>query len=489
MAENRLIVRSGSLAELRTETFASGQVPIHPANLIHHYIRLDIDHEVEFAETKEAALRYLRAVAEAASIVHQLVKQPEFGGLVLEAQGSTIHSGIPHNGRYRDTAIAFATAVHYFFEQQLTTHSCVNGWRFTSDVGQTLVIAGRGVHGDHSLVSIGNAANHPAKHLYQQLYIEEEKRRLKRYHLGVRNPDTEQWEYGDLRQASVSKAETRLYDDLKAAIEYDVTLMRSDERGASLVTAAAQPIPPAGSPNAPNASRPAQHHGWVMRADLDGFTAQVETCFDQPDRLNEMALWFADVMDSAASFVEVHVESMVQLPWAGDNFTVAVIFEGKDEYDEARPDRLVNHILDFDDETREGTGENRWAYGVCGGDVHGNAVGNVFIGSVEFENTRFLIGAGAGFARSLQAFADIKPAGGKIEILEQDYQILTDQYKQRFGPVKKVDGSISSLFKEGVVLPLNETRDAIATTDRSIDVQVAPAVTAPLLVKPYAERH
>lgn len=489
MAKIRTAVRTESFSGLRTERYASGQVPIHHVNLVHCYVRLDLDHEVECAGTKEDALRYLNAVADASTIVHQVAGQPEFAGLLLEAQGATIHAGIPNQGNYRETAVAFAAAVHCVLGQRMAAHPCVKGWRMATDAGQTLVIVSPDVHGDHSLVSIGNAANRPAKHLYQQLSVPEEVRQLKKYRLAVRTFGADQWEHIDLQHIPVSRTVALQYENLKSKIEYRVQLSRSGESERAGIAAQAQPVVPAGDPDAPTATRPAQHHGWVMRADLDGFTAQVEVCFDQTDRLNEMALWFADLMDSAASFVNLHAESMVQLPWAGDNFTVAVVYENKDQYNKARAERLVNHALDFDDETREMLGDKRWAYGVCGGEVHGNAVGNVFIGSVEFDGIRFLLGAGVGFARSLQAFADIKPAGGMIEIMGDDYQLLADLYKPGFGPAKKTDESVSSLFKEGSVSALGDARDDEATSDRSIKVQTAPTVTTPLLIKPYAKRH
>ena len=157
MSQKHSIVRTASAFDLRSDIFEEGQVPIYPSTLIHHYICLDIKHEVEFATTKENARRYLQAVATAASIVQYVARQPEFDGLLLEPQGSTIHAAIPYRNNYTETAVDFGSAVHRLFDLRLAPgHSCVTGWRMTADVGNTLVIAGRGVHGDRSLVSIGN---------------------------------------------------------------------------------------------------------------------------------------------------------------------------------------------------------------------------------------------------------------------------------------------------------------------------------------------
>lgn len=490
MARNRNIIRSESLFSLRQGDFGLNQVPIYSSTLIHQYVRLDIDHAVEFAETKDPAQRYLRAVAEAAAIVHVVASSDEFGGLLLEPQGSTIHAAIPAQQRYRETATAFALAVHELLQLRMSaSHPCVTGWRITSDVGRTLVIAGRGVHGDQSLVSIGSAANRPAKYLYKELSAPEEERSLKRYFLALRDPESKRWMHLDLTTVAGRRDDRDVKEAALAGMKYDIHMIRSGSAEPMVVTADAHPVAPAGSPGSPTANEPEQHYGWVMRADLDGFTALVEACFDQDDRLDEVARWFARIMDSAAAFVDHHRESMVQLPWAGDNFTAAVVFGTKKEYDGARSARLVEHTLDFDDEMREVRRDNTWAYGVCGGHVHGNAVGNVFIGSIGFGLIRFLIGAGAGFARSLQAFGDIKPAGCSVEILAEDYSVLVDEYKSCFSSVRKFNGELSALFKESNAQELSECRDNVETEAESFNVNAAPAVITSVAVKPYASWH
>ncbi len=81
MPNMRTIVRKGSIVALRSEKYGNTEVPIYRSTLIHQYVHLDIDHDVEFATTKESAQRYLKAVAEAAAI-----------GLSHEVKGQAIHT-------------------------------------------------------------------------------------------------------------------------------------------------------------------------------------------------------------------------------------------------------------------------------------------------------------------------------------------------------------------------------------------------------------
>jgi hypothetical protein len=319
-----------------------------------------------------------------------------------------------------------------------------------ADTGLTLVVAGRGVHGDNSFVSLGTSANRPAKHIYAQLDLAEDRRALRRFCLGVRDPASDRWQHVELDSLPQQLNEARAIEETARTTDPLMEFLPAFRAQQSGVTARAVPLPPAGTPASPAADRPHTYFGWVMRCDLDGFTSRVKDCIDDDAKLQELAQQFYDIMDEAAQFVTRHGEVMAQLPWAGDNFTAAVLRESKDDYDQAIPRRLVELPLDFEKDMTDAAkrgGFGGWAHAVAGGDVHGNSNGNVYLGSVILGDRRFLVGVGEGFGRSTQGLTDISPKPGVLVVYEPDWARLDDSYKDAFEPAVTTRGERSSLFR------------------------------------------
>lgn len=481
------IVRAGNYLQLREARQDKDSLSLYPGVLTHVYVRLDMKDRYECATTTADALSYLRAVAKAATICETIAQSA--GGFVLEVQGSTIHIGLVDHEQSPDAVAVFGSAIHTAFSSGIgPVYSAVTGWRITADTGKTLVIPGRGVHGDLSYVSLGNSANRPAKHLYAQLSLPEDKRQLKKYYIGVRVPATGKWMHQPLTQV-VDEERTKHYK-IAASTRMEEPTIRAAVSlgGVHEVTAMAVPLQSPGGSGAPTAQNPNVFFGWVMRADLDGFTQRVEDCHDNEQALLDLGKKFIGIMDTAAAFVDTHNEYMVQLPWSGDNFTAAVVFDGKSKYDAARAKRLLEQTLDFDDELKASThfsGFNGWGFGVCGADISRNASGNVFIGSVEFDGRRFLVGAGQGFARTLQAFADLKPDPDQLAVYIEDHAELHPMYQRDFDDAKKSDGTVSSLFKISSQKDLQVRRLEPQTANRSVEVMAAGGVASSISAKPY----
>jgi hypothetical protein len=355
---------------------AGGPLPFWPENLAHVYIKLEFKNGFENASTADDARDFLRSVARAATAANVVAAQ--YGGTILEVQGSILHVGlVEHTGIQLDrSALAFVADIHFAYRSLFSEpQKRVQGWRMAVDLGKTLVVAGRGVHNDDSYVSLGNSANRPAKHLYSQLAIPSEADRgLKRYHCGFHRPGPGSrgaWVHLNLDDhAIVSSAIVKNASAHARAFEPRISFLE----GGKVVKAEALPIAPAGSPTSPSPSKPAAYFGWVMRADLDGFTKRVEECVGDNRLLKELAQGFYAIMDSAAQFVQQGAERMAQLPWAGDNFTAAAVFASREQYLEARPRRFVEMSLDFERDVKKIAAENGfggWAYGVAGGQPHG----------------------------------------------------------------------------------------------------------------------
>ncbi len=455
-------------------------LPFSPLTLAHIYIKLDFTLQYENARTAEDARGFLRSVARASLAAHLLAER--WQGVLIEVQGSMLHVVLPLSANLMD----FVGDLHWAYKGIFNRpDSRVSSWCMSADMGKTLVVAGRGVHGDDSWVSLGRAANRPAKHLYSQLELPRDRRDLKPFWIACRDPQTGTW-----RHTSLDSLQRRL-EEVKAIAEVARTTEPNLEfvtAGALRMTARALPIAPAGMPSAPSADRPHTYFGWVMRCDLDGFTGRVDECFDNDQKLQHLAVQFYTIMDAAAQFTSRHSETLAQLPWAGDNFTAAAVFAAREDYDQAARFRLVELSLDFDKEMAEAAvdgGFAGWAHGIAGGEVHGNANGNVYLGSVVVGGRRFLVGAGEGFGRSSQAFADINPEAQDVVIFEPDWKRLDDSYRRAFEPAINSRGEQSTLYLLAKARGLLRGRAQTEAVAKTTTVTFAPFRREEIAIKPH----
>lgn len=484
--ERKAILERAESREQFLRILETGNAPFWPTELAHVYVKLEFDgtdKRHENAKTALDARDFLTSVGRAAKAAQATALR--YNGFLLEVQGSTIHVGIPIA---KDAWYSFVGELHAAL--QIVFHDAqkrVKGWRMTVDRGRTLVVAGRGVHGDQSFVSLGESANRPAAFLYNQLELCEERRILKRHHVAWWEPTKETWRVAHLNEVPIRLEEIR---SIAESAKRDKPQLEFFEAigPRRFVRAQAAPIAPGGSIDSPTPNNPYPYFGWVMRADLDKFTRQVERCFDDPTELFKLAQNFRRIMDSAAEFVDAHKESMAQLPWAGDNFTAAIVFETKSAYEAAIPRRLVEAVLDFEkelDEIAKDSGFGGWAHAVAGGLVHGNATGNVYMAGVEVGGRRFLVGAGEGFGRTTEAFADTSPDAGQLSILVDDYDRLQEEYKQEFHAAKKSKKETSSLFKLAKTDDLWEVRADFATKTVFVSVPSRNKEERQISVRPH----
>ncbi|HYF13857.1 MAG TPA: hypothetical protein VD971_02160 [Phycisphaerales bacterium] len=460
----------------------AGSFPFSPVLLAHLYVKLDFQPKYENATTADDARAFLRSVARASHAAQMLADRR--GGTLMEVQGSLLHIGIPVGNDDFEPLLSFAGELHQIYNGVFDDRaSRVQSWCMTMDVGKTLVVSQRGVHGDDSWVSLGTAANRPAKYLYSQLERNKEDRALKDFHIGCWHPTRREWVIEDL-----AKIRVRLDDSVgmvREARQFSPQVLYKEARsGLKETVARAVPV----DFGDPVADKPEIYFGWLMRADLDGFTKRVEQCMNDDAKLQALATEFYQVMQCAADFTARHKESMVQLPWAGDNFTAAAVFATRDSYDDAAPKRLVELALDFEKEMGDragGCGFGGWAYGVAGGTVHGNAGGNVYLGAVILAGRRFLVGAGEGVGRSAQAFGDINPKASELVLYKVDWDRLHDSYKRAFETAVTVRAQPSTLFKKASALGLNRVRASAAAAPAQTRVSVAPGQYQTFSSKPH----
>ena len=489
----RIITESvANLGDFGAIRSSGTKLPMLPAEIAHVYIKLDFKQEFENAKTAEDAKGFLRSVARASVAADRLANH--HNGVLLEIQGSTLHVGLQkrENFSLAESAVNFVIDIHWTFRSLFADQTKrVQGWRMAGDVGQTLVVSGRGVHNDESYVSLGQSANRPAKHLYSQLSIpNEDDRVLKRFHFAMRDARFSKENIWIHQNLDNTKSSLTSLDDISRLSRSTEPKVRFLELGSSgnLVQFQALPIAPSRSAESPSPATPHTSFGWVMRADLDGFTSRVQQCFDNDQRLHELAQEFYRIMDAAAVFTAKHHRTLAQLPWAGDNFTAAAVFQSKGEYDDQLPQGIVELTLDFEKSLADmatESGFGGWAYGVAGGDAHGNSGGNVYLAGIELDGRRFLIGTGEGFGRSIQAFSDIDPKANEFVLYASDWDRTDQKYKDLFGTPVTVRKASSTLFKKGNTLKLIEARLQTATAATSTPITYSAGKTESVLARPY----
>lgn len=460
-----------------------------PQSFWHLYLHLDLQKKYENAGNKADATSFLRNVARAAYAA-ELIARP-LGGAVIEVHGSTVHVALPAPVGDPSIVKDFAVGLHLALGSVFSERAKVEGWRMSADYGRTLIVQGEGVHGDDSLVSLGNAANRPAKLMGKELAKStEEERKLKRSYLAVRSGEQGRVEYLNLAalalHADEKSSQGKRWAKLVRSEGVQVSGVRS---GPQMIHSQAAPISPPGQSDSPSADDPNISFGWVVRADLDGFTKRVSECFDQPAELQKLANGFASIMEEAKNFTAERDEYVVQLPWAGDCLNVAVVYADNAAYEKALATGLVEFSTDCDKALASLAQQSNfggWAQGVAGGLVHGGAHGNIFVGSVEFGERRFLVGAGSGFGRSNQAFVDIDPKAGEIAVFDEDYHWLDKKYREKFHQGTKSDGSASSLFWVAKCSGLIDARYLHLTQPAKTKLTVGPKKTVTHSARPHS---
>lgn len=460
-----LTERAGSFQQFNELFSKSDRFPYWPVNLAHIYLKLEFTQQFENASTADDAKKFLKSVARAAMAAESLVGV--YDGFILEIQGSLIHLAIPQKDdqELRDITREYVGRLHSTLAGVFHNRKKrVQGWRVVVDAGKTLIVRGKGIHEDESFVSLGKSANRPAKYLYQQLSLTAENQQLRRFYMGVRNPNTGRWDVEDLNSLLTGITES-----------YNFSAANFTDRDPELVfhsrasIAARGAIPTESVSNfseAPTPEKPITYFGWVMRSDLDGFTSRVEECYDNDAQLLKLAEDFQEIMNKASEFSKRHSQSLAQLPWAGDNYTAMAVFESKEDYDLALPKQLVDLTLDFEKEMKDSatqSGFGGWAYGVAGGEVHGNANGNIYIAGIVLEKRRFLVGVGEGVGRSAQVFTDIAPNASEIVVYMDDYLKLHPEYKGKFTTPKNSQNQDSTLYRQTSISDLQIVRLSRAT--------------------------
>jgi len=358
------------------------------------------------------------------------------GARVLEVQGERIHFILPSQEPMTDLirVLVFSSALTQTVYQEIkpAVGDDWQGFSMASDYGPAVLIPSS--YGGGSLVSLGNAANQPAKKLG---------RGVDSGHLALPN------RIGKNLSGAKPSGDWILVDVLKPVTAtqsfFDERLTESMRQMARSVF---QQSTRRGGRNFAGgmfdglsfAKTPLRTRGMCLRADLDGFTKAVEDAFKN-QKVPDLVRQFTDVMQYPLDFAEKVGKPLIELPWAGDCCNIFIQPSYMETVEEMRAVLPVEagrcwHGIAYENggskRWSSSLGSAKWAVGLACGDRDEGGDGNVIV--TEFpaagRSFRVVVGWCARRAKDAQETSGIK--GDDVVVPIVDYQNLEEVFKPLF---------------------------------------------------------
>jgi hypothetical protein len=444
---------------------------------IHLYSELRPVEGLQVAETDEAAQKYLRVIEE---YTHAgLVAANLFGLELLELQGNVLH--FHKEGGLTKTTALEALQFSYVFTKVLyetlanDLDDQWHGFAICMDHGDSVIVR-HGQSSNSSAVSLGPAANSPAKRL---LYGKTPAGHAE--FPGSWVPQLlggtcrEPWFALNLRDRerlpSLSQFENaQLEGQLRRIILENRTIRARETRTTPFSLVQANDLIDRGNFST---DRPLRMRAFCMRADLDGFSPTVKAAFLQGEEAVEaVAKGFLKILQFGDYFEKKHYGS-VRLPWAGDCASFLIppsmdiqAFRGKDWI--AFVEEWQSFAADTPDGRKQQWGSTfknvAWSIGMAYADN-----GSCLVAPVEALSRKFLIGAGAPLA--IAHDAQNRGKGGETLIHISDYQAAYPIVRKLFNKVE------DSEFWMGKDITLKKVREAAIDAGKSENASKIEFVT------------
>lgn len=497
-------------AEYLTE---SRQVQIQGPNFadtdgfhIYAYLRLRL--RLTNAENDQHAARLLEIIQLFAQLAEECGQVA--GVEQLEVQGKRSHYLLlckMNDDASFSRLLAFCIALARVVEKRIKPLAGADwiGFAMAADHGRAILVDSRPFDQSGSLISLGPAANAPAKRLNRR----GDNERVPDGHLAVNMANYNRpsdpgarpnWLLRNLAEptADVREQTEELTEQMLAATANTAAFYgrKHANYGRGLVALAAN------SADFINVSAntfkdPRKVQGLAMRVDLHGFSAQVLAAFRAGDDRVIMGLVarFNEILTYPTQFKDRLNRPMILLPWAGDQANMILLPKPGETYAETRGYLAVEaarawHRQEFEGfaklaangqrrswrELLEGA---RWVAGMAGGDDEGDdddhsylLVANILAG-----DRGFLSVAGWGWGRALDAQEADDVREEDTVLPNEDYHGLDSPYQAGFRP-------LDTRFYRA---PYNALRDAEKAKETTLSTsRTAAIISAPQIVRPEA---
>jgi hypothetical protein len=306
------------------------------------------------------------------------------------------------------------------------------GFSMAADHGPAVLVPS--AYGGGSVVSLGNAANQPAKKLG---------RGVESGHLALPNrigrslpgaKPSGDWVQIDVNtpvEATQGYFDNRLAEDMRNAARAVLgeRNLRAGREFAGII-----------SEGTSFTTTPLRTRGMCLRADLDGFTHAVEDAFKN-HKVLELVAQFDEIMGYPLEFAKNLGNPHVEIPWAGDCCTILIQPRNGETVEAMRSTLPVEagrcwHGIANDNggTTRwsRSLGSAKWAVGLACGDRDEGGNGNAIIAEFPASERifRVIIGWCGRRAKDAQETSGVK--GDDVVVPIVDYQNLEDVLKPLF---------------------------------------------------------
>lgn len=366
----------------------------------HIYAELDLNLDLAAAEDASKAMRYLELIEDFATISDRVCQLS--GASILEVQGNRIHFLLPAQPPESSPealvkVVAFSAALMRmaYAELRKSAGDHWKGFSIAADYGLAVFVPS--TFGGGSVVSLGRAANRPAKRLSQGV---DSGHLALPYELGKDLPGSARsgdWMLFHVNQPSVELAAllNRQLDDDISRIAREVLQNPARAARAFVSNFASETL----------GEQPFRDRGMCLRADLDGFTKAVESAFSRGrEAVLELVRHFTEIMEYPREFMKLQTgRSFIELPWAGDCCTLFVRPGPNESVDDLRKvfpvegGRFWHGLADSHTDSKRwksALGEAKWATGLACGDADEGGNGRAIVAEIPTSNRRFRVIAG-----------------------------------------------------------------------------------------------
>lgn len=415
----------------------------------------------------------------------------EVGAEILEVQGERVHLLLPGGASKEDVlqALSFCsnlTQILYEYVAPLAGKDW-QGFATAIDHGRAILIK-TGNHSNGSVISLGCAANRPAKQLNKGMtragyvsipsillnYVESIHNQKDWQEVDMLNPPLfvdrkiQEQSRGKLSEATANALRNSLLFNSKVIYADPDHLKGVLENG---ITSALKV------------------QGIYIRADLDGFSKEVENAFAiGEESINALTKRFVFLMGYADQFASKLDRQVIKLPWAGDCANMVLLKQDSESYDIMRASVAPLAARDWHEQRsgftieehswKDFMGKAEWVLGIAAGDTEEGSNGHLLLAPIVTLNRKFLIAIGWGARRSLDA-QNVDGAHGRDTIIPAvDFRALDSVYQKLFEP-------ITSLFYRATQLSKQKVQSAVINASQKNETVIPRINIVTPRPKPY----
>jgi hypothetical protein len=470
---NGMLAARGQISFAANSLQAPAGVQFDDVVGFHSYGDLSLHLRLAAAQDVRNADKYLDILEEYAQIAEACCLQA--GVRLLEVQGERLHF-FQLAPVVDDTSVKqllqFSVALTQTIYDRLRVKAGTdwNGFAMAADHGRAIVIA-TGRDGDDSVVSLGDPANRPAKRLARTPAV-------KSGHLALRTVLTAK---SPLLIAGGAYRHDAIWVEIPVnePPHYLENIVNFALKNQMLVTASAiansrterTRRPTVKSITANDVAEhatiddPIEVQALCVRADLDGFSQQVQEAFaaGTEQAIRALIERFLVIMEYPDEFQKRVNRKVISLPWAGDCATLILLLGVGESWETLKKTVPATAAMLWHDsdgtldgrmrEIRNAMAGTRWSVGVAGGDTEEGASGKMLVANIQTTSRKFRVASGWNVRRSLDAQQAENVAADDTVVPVTDYNGLNSDYQLAFKDLPS-----SSIFKRATLTGLKKAR-------------------------------